>query len=131
MKYSLEKVSKELEKITEDFKKNKDLDEFCQGIGRVAKKLKTDPMVLYAQIANKENFEFNKGHYECKEVKLGKAKCSECANLMESDKCIGDSIIAFGYRILHPEEYKPPHFRKKETIKIKEMPSTGFEPATS
>ncbi|MEM5778105.1 MAG: hypothetical protein QXD43_01890 [Candidatus Aenigmatarchaeota archaeon] len=118
MIYSSKKAEKEIEKIIENFKKDRNLDEFCQGIGNVAKKLKTDPMLLYMQIARKENLKTFNGHYVCEEVKLGKGNCYECRNFMsDSDKCIGDSIISFAYRILHPD-YKPPHFEKNEVILI-------------
>ena len=107
--------AKELERIAKEFETDKNLDKFCQGIEKVAKRLGDAPMSTYMAVAHYMNSKVHgEEGYECEESKSGKAECGECRNFMhEADTCRENSIFTAIYRIMHPE-HKPPHYEKSK-----------------
>ena len=131
---------KEVIEITENFKKNKDLDYLAKEFTKVAKVIGTYPHLVWQKWSEEINEkEFGKDGYRCEEEKTGKGECWKCKNLMHDSilhpdaTCRGNSIVATYVRLSDPN-YKPPHFEDAGPIKVfgikQKVPWTGFEPAT-
>ena len=114
---------KEVIEITENFKKNKDLDYLAKGFTRLAKAIRTDPHLVWQKWSEEINRkEFGEDGYRCEEEKAGKGECWKCRNfregsLLQPADCTANSMVAT-YLRLSDSNYKLPHFEDCGPVKL-------------